>query len=97
MIRQAAALLGLVVFVLLATANGAGYRYGASDQAAYIPTVILAENPGALTKAQVDSSPEQADRLSVQKRARKTVHQVQIGLSLHRPVFGDGEVVAHIW
>ena len=47
MIRQAAALLGLVVFVLLATANGAGYRYGASDQAAYIPTVILAENPGA--------------------------------------------------
>ena len=54
----------------------------------------LAENPGALTRAQVDSSPEQADRPSVQKRARKSVHQVQLGLSLHRPVFGDGEFVA---
>ena len=54
----------------------------------------LAENPGALTRAQVDSSPEQPDRPSVQKRARKTVHQVQLGLSLHRPVLGDGEFVA---
>jgi iron complex outermembrane receptor protein len=54
----------------------------------------LAENPGALTRAQVDSSPEQPDRPSVQKRARKSVHQVQLGLSLHRPVLGDGEFVA---
>src|SRR6185295_2272687 len=54
----------------------------------------LAENPGALTRAQVDSSPEQADRPSVQKRARKSVHQVQLGISLHRPVFGAGEFVA---
>ena len=54
----------------------------------------LAENPGALTRAQVDSSPEQADRPSVQKKARKSVHQVQLGLSAHRPVFGDGEFVA---
>jgi iron complex outermembrane receptor protein len=54
----------------------------------------LAENPGALTRAQVDSSPTQADRPSEQKRARKTVHQVQLGLSLHRPVFGDGELAA---
>jgi iron complex outermembrane receptor protein len=52
----------------------------------------LAENPGALTRAQVDSSPTQADRPSEQKRARKTVHQVQLGLSLRRPVLGDGEL-----
>lgn len=32
-------LLGGVLFVLLATANGAGYRYGVSDQAFYIPAV----------------------------------------------------------
>ena len=30
---------GAVLFVLLCTANGAGYRYGASDQAFYIPVV----------------------------------------------------------
>jgi hypothetical protein len=40
-------LLGLFVFVVLATANGAGYRYGVSDQAAYVPAVMLAENPAA--------------------------------------------------
>jgi hypothetical protein len=28
------------VFVLIATANGAGYRYGVSDQAFYIPVVV---------------------------------------------------------
>ena len=53
----------------------------------------VAENPGALTKAQVDSAPEQADRLSISKKARKAVHQVQIGLSARRPVFADGELV----
>jgi iron complex outermembrane receptor protein len=53
----------------------------------------VAENPGALTRAQVDSAPEQADRLSISKKARKAVHQVQIGLSARRPVFADGELV----
>lgn len=38
-------MIGGVVFVLLATANGAGYRYGVSDQAFYIPAVIRALNP----------------------------------------------------
>ena len=33
---------GGVLFVLLATANGAGYRYGVSDQAFYIPVVTRA-------------------------------------------------------
>jgi iron complex outermembrane receptor protein len=54
----------------------------------------VAENPGALTLAQVDSAPDQADRASVQKRARKAVHQVQVGLSAQRAVFGNGEIVA---
>jgi hypothetical protein len=31
---------GLVLFVILATLNSAGYRYGASDQAFYAPAVI---------------------------------------------------------
>jgi len=33
------------LFVILATANGAGYRYGASDQAFYIPVVARALDP----------------------------------------------------
>ncbi len=35
----------LVPFVLLATLNSAGYRYGASDQAFYIPAVLLKLDP----------------------------------------------------
>jgi len=38
---------GVVAFAVLATANGAGYRYGVSDQAFYIPAVIRASTPGA--------------------------------------------------
>ena len=51
----------------------------------------LAENPGAITKAQADTAPWQADALSVQKKARKTVHQVQLGLSATQHFMGDGE------
>src|SRR6185437_7480510 len=54
----------------------------------------VAQNPGALTLAQVDSAPRQADPASIAKQARKAVHQVQIGLSAHRAVRGDGELVA---
>ncbi|HEY3094019.1 MAG TPA: hypothetical protein VGJ52_13020 [Vicinamibacterales bacterium] len=43
--RIAATLASVVLFVVLATANGAGYRYGVSDQAAYVPAVMLAERP----------------------------------------------------
>jgi len=43
-------LAGFVAFVLLATANGAGYRYGVSDQAAYVPAVVRAENPAAFPR-----------------------------------------------
>lgn len=48
MIRTLASLISaisLVLFILLATANGAGYRYGVSDQAFYIPAIIHAANP----------------------------------------------------
>src|SRR2546423_6375762 len=54
----------------------------------------LAENPGALTRAQVDNNPMQADSLSIVRRARKAVHQVQLGLALHRLLLTDGEIVA---
>ena len=36
---------GGAVFLLLATANGAGYRYGVSDQAFYVPAVARAMDP----------------------------------------------------
>jgi len=36
-----------VAFALVATANGAGYRYGVSDQAFYIPVVVRALDPAA--------------------------------------------------
>ena len=39
-------LLALVPFVLLATANSAGYRYGASDLAFYGPAVMRQLDPG---------------------------------------------------
>jgi hypothetical protein len=46
----AAILASFVLFVVLATANGAGYRYGVSDEAAYVPAVMLAENPAAFPR-----------------------------------------------
>jgi hypothetical protein len=39
-----------VAFVLLATANAAGYRYGVSDQAFYIPVVVRALDPAAFPR-----------------------------------------------
>jgi len=42
--------LGGIAFVLVATANGGGYRYGTSDQAFYIPVVMRALNPAAFPR-----------------------------------------------
>jgi hypothetical protein len=39
-----------LVFALLATANAAGYRYGSSDQAFYIPAVVKALQPDAFPR-----------------------------------------------
>lgn len=46
----ASGLAGFLAFLVLATANGAGYRYGVSDGAAYVPAVMLAENPAAFPR-----------------------------------------------
>jgi len=44
----------------------------------------LAENPGALTRAQFETDPRMADPLSVRKAARKAVTQSQLGLTARR-------------
>jgi iron complex outermembrane receptor protein len=57
----------------------------------------VAENPGALTQAQAATAPEQADAPSVAKKARKAVHQVQLGLSATRPVLTTGELTGQVY
>jgi iron complex outermembrane recepter protein len=44
----------------------------------------LAQNPGALTRAQFEADPRMADPLSIRKAARKTVIQSQLGLTARR-------------
>lgn len=55
----------------------------------------LAQNPGALTLAQLNTDPTMADPLSVRKAASKTVKQAQFGASAVRPI-GSGEIRATI-
>lgn len=52
-----------VVFVLLATLNSAGYRYGASDQAFYIPAVLRHVDPVLFPQ----------DRVLIDSQSRLTV------------------------
>jgi hypothetical protein len=54
--------LGMVAFVVLATMNSAGYRYGASDQAFYIPAVVRHLEPADFP----------ADRSLIDSQARLT-------------------------
>lgn len=49
-----------ILFILLCTANSAGYRYGASDQAFYVPAVLKALHP--------DLFPHDAPLLAAQAR-----------------------------
>ncbi|MEO8575665.1 MAG: TonB-dependent receptor [Gemmatimonadales bacterium] len=51
----------------------------------------LAENPGALTKEEMEADSRTADALSVRRDARKTVKQFQLGLSAIRAI-GNGDV-----
>jgi iron complex outermembrane receptor protein len=51
----------------------------------------LAQNPGALTRAQFETDPGMADPFSVRKGARKAVTQSQLGFSARRSG-GRGEV-----
>ena len=48
------------LFVVLATANAGGYRYGASDQAFYIPAVMRALEPGSVSARRARSSTRRA-------------------------------------
>lgn len=67
--------------------------------------IPLAENPGALTKAQFDTAPRMADPASVRKQAGKTVRQGDLALtfarelgdrgSLDATVFGGGRTFAN--
>lgn len=78
--------LGGVVFVLLATANGAGYRYGVSDQAFYIPVVVRAIDP---TLFPLDASLIDAQgRLMVVDEVMATVAHLT-GLSLEMIFLGS--------
>jgi len=45
-VKLAGVLLGVMLFVILATANSGGYRYGISDQAFYLPAVSQHLTPG---------------------------------------------------
>lgn len=44
----------------------------------------LAENPGALTLDEMNSDPRMADVLSIRRNAKKSVNQIQLGLSAVR-------------
>ena len=48
--KIAAAFAGFLAFLILASANAAGYRYGVSDQAAYVPAVMIAEHPASFPR-----------------------------------------------
>ena len=56
----------------------------------------VAENPGALTRAQFDADPTQADSLSVARRARKEVHQVQLGAAARREL-ASGDLLLQVY
>ena len=69
----------------------AGATLGGTDYAveALALDMPLAENPGALTRAQFRSDPSQADQPSVSKAARKVVRQLQVGVSANRQLARD--------
>ncbi|HJQ18740.1 MAG TPA: TonB-dependent receptor, partial [Gemmatimonadaceae bacterium] len=59
----------------------------------------VAENPGALTRAQFERDPRLADSAQIRKRARKAVQQVQVGLTASRPIGARsaGELTAQLY
>lgn len=66
---------------LRAGASGGGVDYTVSVLALDMP---LAENPGALTIAELRTNPRLADPLAVRKNARKAVNQIQGALTAAR-------------
>src|SRR5512143_3885646 len=63
----------LVPFVVLATLNSAGYRYGAADQAFYVPAVLLRLDPALFPR----------DAPVIQAQARLTGFN-EVGAALER-------------
>jgi iron complex outermembrane recepter protein len=63
-----------------------GARLPGLTLAARLSDVDLAESPGAITRAQLDSNPRMADPLSVRKRAGKIVRQGDLALSVAQPL-----------
>jgi iron complex outermembrane receptor protein len=57
----------------------------------------VAQNPGAITRAQFETDPRLADPLSVRKQARKEVTQSQLGLTgRHNAFRGEIEASAYV-
>ena len=58
-----------------------------------------AQNPGALTAAQIATNPRLPDSAQVRKHARKTVRQLQLGLSATHPLSDarGGELFAQVY
>jgi iron complex outermembrane receptor protein len=73
-------------------------KAGATDLA--LVTMLFdmpdAENPGALTKIEMDTMRTQAQAFAVTRQARKAVKQGQLGLSASRRV-GGGDVLASVF
>ncbi|HEY2065088.1 MAG TPA: TonB-dependent receptor [Gemmatimonadaceae bacterium] len=78
---------------LTATPAGAT-RYTLSGR---FSDVSLAESPGALTLAQMDADPRQADALSVRKHAGKIVHQGDVALAADRTLGERGTLNAVVY
>ena len=76
--------------------SAAGTSFKFQGLALDMPT---AQNPGALTRAQLESDPRLPDSLSVRKLARKAVRQVQLGVSASRPLGqrSPGELFANLY
>ncbi|HEX6535283.1 MAG TPA: TonB-dependent receptor [Gemmatimonadaceae bacterium] len=74
------------------------WRLGKTDMSVQLLgfDMPLAENPGALTQARLDSAPEMADPASVAKRARKEVQQYQVGVQAARAI-GRSQVTANVY
>lgn len=64
----------------------AGITAGSTDYAISVLALDnpVAENPGALTIEEMTADPKMADALSVRRKARKAVKQIQIGASAAR-------------
>jgi len=80
--------------VLLAPEAAAGTSL---TLAARVSDVTLAQSPGALTRAQFDADPRQADALSVRKQAGKTVRQADLALTAGHALGAGGTVDATIY